>query len=69
VRVGRLPRGLRVSAPQVEMPEYWTIEDVARYFKVSRRTAERMGIPYAKIGRRRVYLPKDVAEFLLEKVS
>jgi hypothetical protein len=51
------------------MPEYWTIEDVARYFKVSRRTAERMGIPYAKIGRRRVYLPKDVAEFLLEKVS
>ena len=31
-----------------------------RYFKVCKRTVQRMPIPYAKIGGRRVYLPKDL---------
>lgn len=54
----------------VEPPEYWEIEDVMRYFKVrSKRTIVRMNIPYAKIGGRRMYLPKDVAEYFMEKVG
>jgi hypothetical protein len=48
--------------------EYWEIEDVMRYFKVCKRTVQRMPIPYAKIGGRRVYLPKDVTDYLLRKI-
>jgi hypothetical protein len=50
------------------VPEYWEIEDVMRYFKVEcKRTVERMPIRYAKIGRRRVYLPGDVVEYFMAK--
>jgi hypothetical protein len=48
---------------------YWEIEDVMRYFKVCKRTVQRMPIPYAKIGGRRVYLPKDVTDYLLKKIA
>ena len=52
-----------------DVPELWEVEDVARYFGVSKRTAERMGIPYAKIGRKRKYLKEDVIAYIREKVA
>lgn len=49
-------------------PEYWGIEDVMQYLKLKRRQVARLGIPYAKIGPRRYYRPKDVVEFLEGKI-
>lgn len=53
----------------VEAPVIWDVEEVARYYRVSTRTVERMNLPYAKIGRRRVYLRDDVVNHLIAKVS
>jgi excisionase family DNA binding protein len=58
-----------VSKLAVDMPELWEVGDVAKYFGVSKRTAERMNIPYAKIGRKRKYLKEDVVAYIREKVA
>lgn len=53
----------------LETPDLWEIEDVARYLKVCKRTVERMAIPYAKIGRKRKYIPEQVVEYVKQKVA
>ena len=52
-----------------DVPELWTVDDVAKYFGISKRTAERMNIPYAKIGRKRKYLRDDVVAYIKDKVA
>lgn len=46
-----------------------TVDDVAVMLEVSRRTIQRLPIPYAKVGRRRVYLLENVMAYLQKKAS
>lgn len=46
-----------------------TVDEVARWLKVSRRTVERMSIPFAKVGRTRRYVRDQVLDFLKAKAS
>lgn len=46
-----------------------TTDEVAEMLRVTRRTVERLNIPYMKIGRLRRYMREDVLTYLRDKVA
>ena len=51
------------------MGDVLTVDEVAQWLKVSRRTIERMGLPFAKVGRQRRYVRDQVLDHLRSKAS
>jgi excisionase family DNA binding protein len=46
-----------------ELPELLTSDEVAELLRVSKRTVERLNLPYIKVGRLRRYLRDDVRDY------
>jgi excisionase family DNA binding protein len=46
-----------------------TVDEVAAWLKVSRRTVERMDLPFAKVGRVRRYVRDQVLDYLKRRAS
>lgn len=57
------------AVPETPAEDVLTVDDVARWLKVSRRTVERMHLPYAKVGRTRRYVRDQVLDYLKAKAS
>lgn len=55
--------------PEPPAEDVLTVDEVARWLKVSRRTVERMNLPFAKVGRTRRYVRDQVLDFLKAKAS
>lgn len=56
-----------MSEPAV--PELLTGDEVADMLRVSKRTVERLNLPYIKVGRLRRYLKDGLADYLNQKAS
>jgi excisionase family DNA binding protein len=52
-----------------EKPEVLTTEEVAELLRVSKRTIERLPLPYAKVGRLRRYRRVDIMSYLEKKCA
>ena len=50
-----------------DLPEVMTVGEVAAALRVSKRTVERLLLPYVKVGRLRRYLREDVRDYLQQK--
>ena len=50
------------------VPELLTPEEVADLLRVSKRTVERLNLPYIKVGRLRRYRRTDILDYLEQKV-
>jgi excisionase family DNA binding protein len=52
-----------------KVPEILTTDEAAQFLRVSKRTLQRLHIPYAKVGKLRRYLREDVLNYLREKAA
>lgn len=52
-----------------EAPEVLTTDEAASLLRVSKRTLQRLHIPYAKVGKLRRYLREDILNYLREKAA
>lgn len=57
------------NEPEEPVGDVLTVDEVAQWLKVSRRTIERMGLPFAKVGRQRRYVRDQVLDHLRSKAS
>lgn len=51
------------------VPEILTADEAAAFLRISKRTLQRLHIPYAKVGKLRRYLREDVLNYLREKAA
>jgi excisionase family DNA binding protein len=58
-----------LTQKEPQIPDVLTTDEVARLFRVSRRTVERLQIRSTKVGRLRRYLREDVLDYLRAKAS